>query len=542
MRKGKCMLLIMVLLCSASLSLTQCATPTEPTNRLNVGYLACVETLELDETIGWYPMAWTWWRLVYDRTFRYGLPPNYAPEAQLVTEWETEDRQTWIAHLNPDAVWHDGVPVTAEDLKFTLTDFFEAEPRWKYPSSDCESVTVINDHTLKFTLKAVHGDPVYPPMADLLIVPKHIWEPYFQACRDEGKPLSEHGYDNADAIGSGPFKLKEFKPGEYLWLEAHDDYYERPYVDEVVLRAYGTADSLYAALQSGEIDVIGYGGISPLALEDFQGVEGIEILSSPGDMMSCISFNLHQDSPLGNNKAVRQAFMHAIDKDAIIDIVFRGYAEAINSHVYPEMPVYNPELPWYGYNVSQANAILDSAGYNWSGDWRYCPEYGKLSFELMINSDDPIQTPIAQMIKEQLEDVGIEIVVKSVDRSTFGAYLYDPEADQFDLAITGMDPGPDNSWVWEWFRTGGLWNSTFYSNSYLDGLIDAMYAETDMEAYIDLWYEMQDIVAEDLPYGMLWRPDVIDPVSDEWEGWQISMGGVVGWTNQWSYLKVHLKE
>ncbi len=551
-----------ILLLSLSVPIMQCAPAAEEEvappaeggdiqygGRLNVGWLSCVEGTALDESIGYFPMAWVWWRLVYDRVGREGIPPDYIPEPQLIVEWETEDRKTWTAHLREDATFHDGVPVTAEDIAFTLTDFFEAEPRWLYSDADCVpgSVKVIDDHTLEFTLKTAYGSGRYSPLWDVPIVPKHIWEPYFEAAIESGDPPGEHGYANEECIGSGPFKLKELKSSEYMWLEAHDGYYDRPYVDELLFKAYGSADALNMALKNGEIDMIGYGGCSMLVVDDLK-EEGFELIASTGVDQKVLSFNLHQDTPLGQDVNVRKAVMYGIDRDRIINMVYLGYGETIDSIVYEEMPIHNPNLPQYDYDPDKANGMLDAAGYMDTDDdgTRNDPATGKnLTFDLIVDASNIGDVKTATMIKENLQSIGIDITEKTLDIATFGAFLYAPKEDLFDIAITMMDPGPNNSWVWEWFRSyeagGELWNSSYYNNPVLDELLDKMYAESDEAKNTEYWYEMQDFMAEDLPYGTLWRADVIDPVSDKFEGYVPAMGGISSWTNQWSYLKAHLK-
>ena len=551
-----------LLLLSLSVPIMQCAPAAEEEvtppaeggdiqygGRLNVGWLNCVEGTALDESIGYWPMAWTWWRLVNDRLAREGTPPDYIPEPQLAVKWETEDHKTWTVHLREDGTFHDGVPVTAEDLAFTLTDFFEAEPRWRYSDCDCVpgSLKVIDDHTLRFTLKTVQGSSRYTPLWDMPIVPKHIWEPYFNAAIERGDPTSEHGYANEDCIGSGPFKLKEFVPAQYMLLEAHDGYYDRPYVDELLFKAYGSADALYMALKNGEIDMIGHGGCSRLVIDDFK-EEGFKLITSRGVDQTVLSFNLHQDTPLGQDVNVRKAIMHGIDRDRIVDMVYLGYGETIDSIVYEEMPIHNPNLPQYDYDPDKANGMLDAAGYiDTDGDGtRNDPATGKnLAFVLMVNASNTEDVKAGTMIEEYLQSIGIDITEKTLDRATFGSFLYAPKEDQFDIAITMMDPGPGNSWVWEWFESyeagGTVWNSSYYNNSVLDELYIKLGAESDEAKSTEYWYELQEIMAEDLPYGMLWRADVIDPVSDKFEGYVPAMGGISSWTNQWSYLKVHLK-
>jgi len=496
-----------------------------------------IENLRCSSDWQYIEMGCVLWPLIYDQLWIMGPAPDYEALSRLATSWESKDGQTWTFHFRKDATFHDGVPVTAEDVAFTLKYLPKASPAWAYPDVDCVSISVIDDYTVEFTLRKKHGGS-YPPAYWFPILPKHIWEPY----KDDMLSFS-----NDKAIGSGPFKLKEFKPGQYIWLEANKDYWGgRPYLDEVVFKSYGSDDALYMALKSGKIDMIGYDGCSPLVVDDFKKAKDIKIIDSPGIALYWLSFNLYKDTPL-QDLNVRKAIMYGINRDKIIDVVYRRYAQKIDSFVYPELPEHNPNLPQYNYEVDLANEILDEGGYiDTDNDGiRNDPETGEnLTFEICVPSAWTREIKTVRLIKEQLEDIGVSIIVKVLDEGTYFEFIYAPKEEKYEIALAEEEPGPHADWIWEFARSyeagGEGWNTAYYNNPEFDRILDKMISETKRKK--DL-YRMQKILAEDLPYGFLIRPDIIDPVrTDKLEGYVATMGGVSTWINPWTYFKVHLKK
>jgi len=569
MRKRKGLLVLigaMVLLLGLSIPMMQCApsgeevtqppeeevtppeeevTPPEEEEikyggRLNVGWRPAygMETLICDSTWQYTAMGCMFWQLIYDQLWIMGPAPDYEALPMLATSWESEDGKTWTFHLREDAVFHDGVPVTAEDVAFTIWYLPKADPAWAYPDCMCESYpTVIDDYTVQFTLEATIGG-AYPAVFWMPVFPKHIWEPY----KDDMT-----SYANGEAIGSGPFKLREFKPAEYIWFVANEDYWGgRPYVDEVVFRTYGSDDAVYMALKSGEVDMIGYSGCSPLVVEDFKEAENIEVIDSPGIGLVWLSFNLHKDGPL-QDLNVRKAIMHGIDRDRITDMVYYGYAEDADSFMYPETPDHNPNLPQYDYDPDLANKILDDAGYvDSDGDGiRNDPATGgNLAFEMIVPSNWTDEVKATTLIKEQLKNIGIDIIMKVMDLGTFYNYIYAPNSDLYDIGFGEEEPGPYADWVWQFCRSWkiGSLNTAYYINPEFDETMDKYLAERDVTKRREYLYEMQMMIAEDLPYGFMLRPDVINPVrTDKFAGYVETMGGISTWINPWTYFKVHLK-
>jgi peptide/nickel transport system substrate-binding protein len=514
--------------------------------RVNVGFTTdeALESLICGEAWQYTEMGTVFWPLVYDQLWILGPPPDYAPLPRLAKRWETKDNKTWRFYLYKGATFHDGTPLTAADVAFTLENLPGADPAWEYPDTDFESVSVVDDYTVEFTLSAEHGG-AYPPVFWVPILPKHIWEPY----KDDMV-----SFENLKAIGSGPYKLKEFKAEEFIWLEANRDYWgTKPQVDEVVFKSYGSQDALNMALKKGQIDMIGYNGISALAVDDFRKAKDIRVIVTPGIGLIWLSFNLHKETPIRDlnvrkaimhgidrDRIIRMVYiMHGIDRDRIIRMVYRGYAVAANSFIYPELPEYNPDVPKYLFMPDTAKKILRDAGYvDKNGDGiRNDPATGKnLTFEFMVPSDWTDELKTVKIIKEQMKDIGIEISMKVVD----------PADDKFDISLGEEEPGPHADWIWEFCRSynegGEGWNQAYYNNAKFDELLDKMTAEADLEKRKKYLIEMQKIVAEDLPYGMLLRPDMIDPVrADRFEGYVETMGGVSTWINPWTYFGIRPK-
>jgi peptide/nickel transport system substrate-binding protein len=506
--------------------------------RFSIGFTTdqTLESPRASESWQYTEMGCAFWPVLYDQLWMMGPAPEYRALPALATRWETKDRQTWRFYLRKDAKFHDGKPVTARDVEFTFNYLPKNVPSYDVPDLTFESVTVIDDYTIEFKLAAVHGNP-YPPIYWTPILPKHIWEPY----KDDFS-----SFPNKKAIGSGPYKLREFKSKQYVWFEANKEYWGgAPAVDEMVFKAYGGQEALNLAAKKGEVQMMGYSGIRAVNLPEFKGDKNFKIIVSKGIGMIWLSFNLHKKSAL-QDLNVRKAIMHGTDLDKIIDLVYQGYAQKTDSFVYPEMDNYNPNLPKYEYSPAMAKQLLDNAGYvdkNNDGI-RNDPKTGQnLVLELIVPSDWGTELKLATLMKEQLKEVGIEIDLKTLDLDTYYAFIYAPTEDKWDFAIGEEEPGPNGDWIWElsrsWGNGGEGWSQSYYDNPKFDEVLDSYLAATNPAKRNEYSFKMQQMISEDLPYGILLRPDIIDPVRiDKWQGYVQTMGGVITWINPWTMFHI----
>ena len=549
MKKKKSLLALIgtaTLVLALSFSVMQCAPAEEIQygGRLNIGVTQPLTSLAQTSGITYTDWGSLYDILVYDNLEHFNLPPDYYKfNPRLVQSYETsEDGKAWTLHLVKNARWHDGEPVTAEDVKFTC-EYLISTPGWADVDVCFDHIEIIDDYTLKIvntralTRTNAPGWWCWDP-----IIPKHIFEPY----KDDVE-----SYPNKEAIGSGPFKLKEFKSGQYMWLVANEDYWGgRPYLDEVVFRYYGSMDTLLMALKSGEIDVE-LPFLPASSISDLEANPDINVEPVPGLTLYWLSFNLHKDTPL-QDKNVRKAIQYGVNRDRIVDMVYMGYAKKYDSWVYEEDPMHNPNLPQYDYNPDKANKILDEAGYiDTDGDGiREDPATGKdLAFELLTYSDVSV-VKMAKLIKEDLPEIGISVNIATLDYDTFADTIYYPTEDKYEIAISREDPSPSPYGDWIWLEAKGWgalgdgteWNSSYWDNPRFNELTSLVTTAKSMEERREYEYEMQELMAEELPYAFLVRPQFISVWrTDKFEGWKNEVGGPVSWMNPWSILSVHLK-
>ncbi len=393
-------------------------TATGYGGRITIGFTVPLETLALDVGSMYGNWGCLYYLLVYDNLQRFNKPPDYyAFTPEFATSYElAQDRKSYILHLKKGAMWHDGQPVTAEDVKFSM-EMLWSLPAWVDAGLDFESIEVIDDYTLKVNSNLLVSGANPPGFwAWDPVVPKHILEDHVDEIET---------WANEEAIGSGPYKLKEFQPGEFMWLVANEDYYAgRPYLDEVVFKYYGNIDTMIMALRKGEIDTLGDESIPAHMADDVNADPNINVEVVDGLELKWLSFNLHKEGPL-QDVNVRYAIQYAIDRDRLIDMVYMGYAKKYNSWLYEEDPLYNPDLPKFEYDKTKANKILDDAGYvDSDGDGlRNDPKTGdNLHFELLAPSEEIYAVKMSTLIAEMLPEIGISVDFTTVDYDTFWAH------------------------------------------------------------------------------------------------------------------------
>ena len=482
----------------------------------------------LDQLI--YDLTWSYYRLEDSEVIADPPAPRF------FLDWEvSEDGQVWTVHIPKNATFHDGTPVTAEDIKFTA-DYYCRLPWNENMIYGLNRTEVVDDYTVRFYTNYPRA---VPPMEWAQVLPKHIWEPY----KDDMLSCP-----NEEMIGSGPFKFKEWKRGEYWWLEANENYWAgRPYVDEVVLKVYPSVEAAVLALKAGEVDMWGYGGVPVSVALDLMKDPNIKVEVSPGLGVLMMGVNVHPNKtdPLARDVRVRKAIAYGIDYDTIINLVYLGYGEKADSWIYPELPSHNPNLPQYEYNVTKANEILDEAGYldtdgngirNWEG--------GEFIFDLYIRSEDPQRLRIAEIIKNSLKNIGIQINIRAVDYETLIDIIYNPQECIFDMFLFADEPGPNPEWIWDYCLSWEpeSYNAAGWINEEFDELYYAALAEANLTKRDQIWWQMEELVAEELPYIFIARPYYLSPHrTDKFEGFLTAMGGISSWVFELTYLNVHLK-
>ncbi|GIU91663.1 MAG: peptide ABC transporter substrate-binding protein [Acidimicrobiia bacterium] len=453
--------------------------------------------------------AYTIYELVYDTPIGLDLDGNYVPE--LAEEWSvSDDGLTWTMKLVENARFHDGTPLTSEDVKFSLELWRDNEDFPFLPSyPDVFTIEAPDPTTVVLTTEEPIGN-FESRMVFMYIVPKHIWE-------EIDDPVA---YDNADMIGSGSFELAEYRQGEFVRLEANKDYWGgAPNIDGVIFQTIENPDARVAALRAGDVDMITE--MPNTAISTLQSDPNIEVVIgeplAPG--LSDIFFNIVPDElcpaedgvcsghPALKDLQVRLALAHAVDKQQLIDVALLGLGTPGISLVPTGLGGYfNSSLVDYPFDLDEARQILEDAGYlDTDGDGiRECkPDQScdDLTFRFNYPSDSDTAPREVEMVSAWWKEIGVATVVQGLDPDTLTSVCC-PTFD-YDVIRWGWGSDPDPGFLLGVALCSEIdsgFSETGYCNPEYDALYDQQATETDPETRREIVWQMQEILLRDLPY------------------------------------------
>ena len=434
---------------------------------------------------------------VFDTLVRYDPKTGrYIP--WLAEKWEVKDNGTiWIFYLRKDVKFHNGEELTAYDIVYSIKSAVEThtEPSWMLEYVfDINKTKVIDKYTVMFYAKI--PSLVLPVLA-------------FTVSAPVPKNVAEELGDQFDLkpVGTGPFKVVEFVPDQYVVLEKFEDYWNKDAaakVDRIIIKFYKDVAALRMAFEKGEVDVV----FRHLRIEDYLDLEnktGIYVIKGEPPFIRYLVIANEKIT----DKRIRQALaylLHTIAVPEIVNKIFKGFAKPLYSMVTPSLSFYHkPVFEKYKLAspeeaINKAIELLKEAGYN---------ETHKLKLILGYTIDHygPLESYVAHTIKEALERTGIiEVEVKGEEWGTYIEHF--EKARAFDIFLLGWYPDyldPDNYLTYFIHSKYDEW-TTRYNNSVVDKLLEKAAKEVNPEDRRDLYYRVQDIMAEDVPIIPLWIP------------------------------------
>ena len=484
--------------------------------------------------------AYTFYELVYDTPVSVTSAGEYVPE--LASEWSaSDDGLTWTMTIVEDATFHDGEPLTAEDVGYSIELYRDTEDFPFLPSyaAPFETVEVTDETTLTLTTaEPLSSFESY--MAFIYVVPMHIWEA-------EDDPVA---FENAEMIGSGPFKLAEASQGEFVELEANTEYWGTPpNIDGAIFQTIDNADARVTALTTGDVDAISE--FPATAVSSLQNAENVEVHIAEiaaGGSLRDVFFNITDEEncpqddpetadadetgvcsghPALKDLAVRQALAHAIDKQQIIDVATLGTGSPGLSLVPPGLgEYYASEVEDYAYDVDAANALLDDAGYEDSdGDGvREClsdQDCDTLTFRFNYADDIDTAPRESELIQGMWAEIGVAIEIQGLDPDTLTSVCC-PSFD-YDVMLWGWGSDPDPAFllgVGLCSEIDSGFSETGYCNPDYDALYDSQAVELDQAARVEQIIEMQQILVDDVPYIIPYYQQEIQAWrTDTFTGW-----------------------
>lgn len=478
---------------------------------------------------------------------------------------------SYTIKLRP-AKWSDGSEFTSEDVAFTgnLIKEFKIPrnySRWKF----IKKIEAVDKHTVRFVLKEPKAIFLARTLATP-IVQKKEWVRVANEAKDAKKPLTHLlNYKVERPVGTGPFVLKEWRQGAYLFLEKNKHFFGQgksiagymlgPYIDGIIFKIFGTSDAAIMALKKGSVDMFWW-GIQPGYLQDLRKDKNIQIFANEKSALYYLGFNLRK-APF-NDVNLRHAVATLFDKEFIIRRVLQGYGIKMHSIVPPGNTFWHlPDIPEYDEEMTRkerirrAYEILSKAGYTWkvppiSAEGKVVKGKGIIlpngrpmeSFTILTPPADydPHRAMAGMMAQEWLRQVGIPASSKPM---AFGSLIQHVKGrHEFDLFVLGygrlsLDPDYLRGFFHSRNDKPRGWNMSGYNNPDFDLIAEESASAMDREKRKELIWEMQRIIMRDIPYLPLYNPNLIEGVrKDKFSGWVEALGGI---GNTWSFCQIKPK-
>ena len=450
-----------------------------------------------------YKVEWP----VFDGLVEYD--ENLGIRPMLAEKWDVSgDGQTYTFHLRRDAVWHDGTPFTADDVAFTFYTmldpkthaasraFFGALAGFAeltnpdHPADPASlpkrPVEVLDPHTVRFNLSfpyAAFLGVLTAPRGG--IIPKRALQ---------GQDVNT-GPFNAKPVGSGAYRVIEWRKGDSVVLEAFDRYYGgRPAIRQLVFRIIPDPVVRTQALRTGGIDMLDDPPIDEL--DRLKGQYTIAGAYTPS--YEYLGFKL--DRAPFNDVRVRQALSYAVDFDAIVHKVLLGYALPATGPIPPTSWAYTPQVKRYQYDPAQARSLLAEAGFTPGPNG--IMQRGGQPLRFGIKGDQGSQSvrDAAVIIQAQLAQAGVQADIALLDWPTFVRQLFASDFEAILVGWTGHpDPDPFNYTIWHSSQWNGR-NFAHYKNPEVDRLLEQGRRGRDRAARRAAYVSLQRALADDAPY------------------------------------------
>jgi peptide/nickel transport system substrate-binding protein len=472
MRVGRLALAALLALSTGLSSMSMAEEVPKRGGVLNVAFASDTKTLDPTFSVNFSERQPLY--LIYNTLL--ALKPDFSIAPELAERWEVaDDGRRVVLHLRSGVKFHDGTDFDAAAVKYNLDR--RMDPSINSPQRGplveiIDGIDVVDPKTVVLRLKQ--------PSPNLLgmLAQREGFMVSPAAAEKLGKDLSVR------PVGTGPFVLKEWVPGNRLVVERNPTYWEKdkPYLDGVTFRDISTTAVSIQRLLTGEADYTS--ALSPIDIRQIEKNKAITL--DPSKVGRWYALQWQVDKPPFNNPKLRQAIAHAIDRKRIVEIVMNGRAPLANSPTPNSLWWAAPDIPGYNYDPEKAKALLAEAGY---------PN----GLEVALSTPQvALLQQINQLVQEQLKAVGITARLEPVSQSDWY-----PRVIQFAINFTPMRwsqrPDPDGI-LSLLFDSKGAGNSTRYSNPEVDALLAKARNLVDPDQRRPLYQKVQQIISDDLPY------------------------------------------
>jgi peptide/nickel transport system substrate-binding protein len=408
---------------------------------------------------------------------------------------------TW--KLRPNVRWHDGKPLTSADVKFTV-DAING-PNYNPESTDGFD-RIASVDTPDALTAVVHYKEIYAPYDIQFIrgmLPKHVLE---------GRDIDRaHDY-NRGPLGTGPYRVAEWKAGEYILLERVAHYWrgdEYPRIRRLMFKFIANTNTRINQLKSGEVHVV---ALVPWdKYREISGLSSIVVHKTAGNAYEHVTLNERQFPPFADLR-VRRALTHALDRELLTKTILDGLAPVAHGPIQPVSWAYTDQITRYAFDPARARALLDEAGWNSGPDGIRQRDGKRLAFTLITQAGFAIRENMAQAIERQLRDVGVDVTVQLHDGTAISTIWFEGKFDAM-LHWWQMPADPELTTFFAADRTPPAGrNINYYKDEELTGLLYASDRTVDRQERTRLLHRVQQIVAEAAPEIPLYSITRLDAV------------------------------
>jgi len=479
--------------------------------------------------------AWSIFELVYDSMYELQLDNTFTLSLAESAE-VSEDGKVWTFKLRPGYTFHDGTPLTSADVVFSYQFYQNHEdfPFMPAYTEYFESLEAPDENTVVINLTEPIPN-IESQLCFLYVLPKHIWEQY-------DTPTGAVEFENEEMIGSGPFKMVEYKQGEFVHLAAVQDHpLTPPRIDEVVFQTFDNQDALAQAIITGQVDMITE--MPATAIPNLKKEENIElVVASPlaPDVFDIIlnqvtSANCPPEDgvcsghPALLDRNVRLALAHATEKQKIIDVTLLGLGTPGLTLIPDGLGIwYNNTIKDFAFDLAEANRILDEAGYlDTDGDGvREMPD-GSNPLVLRLNwaNDSDTAPRVAELLDETWSQVGVKLEPQALDPDALTSVCC--PAFDYDVILWGWGSDPDPAFLLSVHLTDEIptgFNETGYSNPEFDDLFAQQATALDPDDRKAIIWKMQEILHNDIAYIIPYYAQATQAFrTDRFSGWITDM-------------------
>lgn len=495
------------------------AAPTKPTGQAIIGFSQEITVLhplmaanEVDQGVWWNLFSPLW---MIDPEGKF-VPVLAKAVPTVENGGISADGLTWRVELRRDVKWHDGKPMTAEDVRHSINlmknPAFRARNRSGFEL--ITSVSVEGDSVITWKIKEPYA-PFTSVLSWTFIVPAHI----LSQNPDPNSPQFA-----AAPVGTGPFRFVSRKTGDHVILEANPNYFGKgPFLNRLIFKYVPDLNAMYTQFKTGEIDYIGLQGIPANFYKEAAALRGRRIHAAPLASIENLTLNLAH--PALADKAVRKALNVAIDRQSICNIVYYGLPKPANDYLPAAHWTYNDKLPKSEYDLKKAAAMLDHAGWVPGADGIRVKNGVRLSFVNSTTTGNQLRAQTQQLIADDFKKIGVEMQIKNMVAAVLWADFW--KNSEFDSLMTGTtytiasDPDVTHRFGSKSIPklTGSGSNVSQYKNPEVDALLAKGRQEHNIAKRKEIYARVQELISDDLPFIPLFNPVYVDGAKAGLEGY-----------------------